>query len=87
LRALALAKLDRPADAQEALARSSNNRYSARACFALGLDEVANQVLLLAEAPPGLQADERIPHEDQITAAIEKLRRVREERKKRYLIS
>jgi hypothetical protein len=33
------------------------------------------------------QAEERIPHEAEIVAAIEKLRRVQEERKKRYLIS
>lgn len=33
-----------------------------------------------------LESDERIPHEGEIVAAIEKLRRIHEERKKRYLI-
>jgi hypothetical protein len=87
LRALALARLGRKAEARESLARSSNNRYAARACFALGLDEVGNQVLQRAEALAETQTEERIPHEAEILQAIEKLRRVQEERKKRYLIS
>jgi len=109
LRALALAKLGREAEAREALAQSSNNLYSAQACFALGLTDVGRQVLLLAYphchqwelercramlvehglAAPDTQPEiaERIPHEDEIHVAIEKLRRVQEERKKRYLIS
>lgn len=83
LRALALAKLGRGTEAYEALSRSSNNRYSARACFALGLEELGNQVLLRAEAAP--ETVEEIPHEGEIVAAIEKLRRVQAERKKRWL--
>ena len=87
LRALALAQLGREKEAHEALARSSNNRYSARACFALGLEEVGNQVLIRAQASLEPQAEEQLPHELEIVQAIEKLRRMQEERKKRYLIS
>lgn len=84
LRALALAELGREKEAREALAKSSNNRFSARACFALGFEEAGNQVLARAEAP---QPEESIPHEAEIVAAIARLRAVQEERKKRYLIS
>jgi tetratricopeptide (TPR) repeat protein len=82
MRALALAKLGRDAEAREALARSSNNRYSADACFALGLDEVGRQVLARAAEQP---SDEHIPHEEEILRAITKLRAVHEEKKRRFL--
>ena len=49
--------------------------------------DYAPNVLARAEAQAEAQADERIPHEEEIVAAIEKLRRVQDERKKRYLIS
>jgi len=106
LRALALAKLGREAEAREALGESSNNLYSAQACFALGLNQVAHQVLLkayphadhwervrckqlLMDDAPGLapEPEETIPHEREIVAAVERLRLVNEERKKRYLMS
>ena len=84
LRALALAELGREREAKEALARSSNNRFSARACFALGLEEAGRQVLARAEAVDQV-ADEGIPHEGEIVAAIERLRGMREERRRRFL--
>lgn len=87
LRALALAEMGQEREAREALTRSSNNRYSARACFALGFEDAGNEVLRRAEAAQEPQLGESIPHEGEIVAAIEKLRRMQEEKKKRYLIS
>lgn len=86
LRALALAKLGRAKEAREALGQASNNRYSAQACFALGLDQAGNQVLARIAAADDAAA-ERLPHEAEIVAAIAKLRGLQDERRKRYLIS
>lgn len=48
LRALALARLGRAAEAREAVVQSSNNAYAAEACLELGLTAAAQQCLLKA---------------------------------------
>jgi hypothetical protein len=60
LRALALAHLGRANEAREALATSSNNLYSAHACFQLGYEAAGKQVLLRAYRQADVWEQERL---------------------------